>query len=121
MTAIAQNFSMYRGDTRNLNFTARDDSNNLVDITGATLRWAAKHAVNSTGAAVISKATGGSGITITDGPNGAYTVALLPADTSGLSIEKQIQLVHEVEITDASSNVDTISVGTATILRDINT
>ena len=120
MTATAQNFTMYRGDNRNLNFTARDASNAVVDITGTTLRWSAKHAVNS-GTADISKSTGGSGITITDGPNGAYTVALVPADTASLAVEKQIQLVHEVEITDVLGTVDTISVGTGTILRDINT
>lgn len=78
---------MHRGNARTFTITVVDDTGATVDLTGRTLRWAAKRSY-SDAAATISKATGGGGITPASPQSGATkgvaTIALTRTDTSGL-------------------------------------
>ena len=74
MTTTAQNFTMWSGDDKTITVTLS------TDITGATINYAIAANVGST--ALITKATGGSGIAITDAANGIFTIDLDPSDTS---------------------------------------
>jgi hypothetical protein len=61
------------------------------DITGATVRWEVFPWLSGPkfgepdSTPVIVKATGGSGVTITDGAAGVFEVVIVPADTAALS------------------------------------
>jgi hypothetical protein len=92
MAAVKQNIGtsaaapFIAGDDLDINVTVAD-----LDITGAAVRWEAfpwpdydpKVASEPSETPVITKLTG-SGITITDGPAGEFTVALVAADTDTL-------------------------------------
>jgi gamma-glutamyl:cysteine ligase YbdK (ATP-grasp superfamily) len=103
---------MRKGDTLILEFTVTENST-AKDITGATVKWQAARTVTS--ASVVSKSTG-SGITLTDPTNGVLQVSIASADTKDLSAT---EYHHELEVTDASSNIHTAAVGTMTLVEDL--
>jgi hypothetical protein len=113
MTAVAQNVSMYQGDTKSLVFTVTDDAGAPKNITGALVRWVLQRWPTDT-TPVLDKNVG-AGITLTTPLSGILTVALAPADT--LTLEGDY--VHELEVTDTSTNVSTVAVGSMTILRSM--
>lgn len=106
-----QNFEMFAGDTKSLNCTVTDAATGAAkNITGATIEWVLYN--ERTELNVLTKSTA-SGITITNGLAGQFTVALIPADTSALGIQSYY---HEAEVTDAGGNVSTVFTGYITIL-----
>lgn len=111
--AMIQNFTMVSGDTRTLTVRVRDPDDAVVAITGATIRWRAARSYGKT--ANITKATGGSGITITDGPNGVFVVTLDPADTASL----YGTFYHEAEVTFSDDTVSTVLRGTMKVNQDL--
>jgi hypothetical protein len=113
MTAMDQDFAMQSGDSKVLSFTVLDENDVAVDITGNTIKW--RLAKSSRSSVLLAKATGGSGISITDAVNGVFQVTLDPTDTDNFAG----QYYHEAELTDLFSNISTISTGTATIRRDL--
>ncbi len=82
MTNTTVYFRLFIGDDQNLNVTVLDDDGNIVDITSASaIDWTMS--ADEFASAVISKSLG-SGITITDGPNGVFRVTLDTTDTESL-------------------------------------
>lgn len=110
---MPRDFRMVSGDSATLSMTARDLSDAVVDLTGGTLRWEL-HA-KGCGDADVSKATGGSGITVTDADDGTFTVTLDPGDTTDLRGE----YLHEAQFTSAGGAVTTVVRGRLTIIDDI--
>lgn len=110
MTATAQNLTMYQGDTKSLVFTVTDDAGAPKNITGATVRWVLQRWVTDS-TPILDKGVG-TGIALTTPLSGVLTVTLTPADTLAL----QGDFWHELEITDTSTNVSTVSTGQITIL-----
>lgn len=106
MTEVSQDFKMWAGDHRNLQFTVTGSDGSGQDLTGTSIKWVLKESVDS--ASLILKQTSGSGITVS---GSVMTVALVPADTTNLAG----QYYHEAEVTDGAGNVSTTSVGTGTI------
>jgi len=104
MTYTGQNIEIYQGDTRTLTVTVYDLDGNITSIAGSTLKWVVYKL--STSAIHISKTTG-DGITITDGPNGLFEIALLKVDTLNLLGNYN----HECELVDESGNISTIFTG----------
>src|SRR3990167_4295716 len=90
---MIQNFIMVAGDTKTLVVTVEDAEGTAVSITGATIKWRCARSYGKT--ASITKATGGSGIAITDGAGGEFTVTLNASDTVSLVGN----FYHEAEIT----------------------
>lgn len=107
MTKTAQNIEIYAGDTVNLNITTFDsDSNNVrKDIANSEISWVV---YDPDASGVMLTKTTDDTITITDGLNGLFTIALVPADTELLTPGNYR---HEAEITDASGNVSTSLTG----------
>jgi len=107
----SQDFEIFAGNDKTLNFTLLDESDAKVDLTGATIRWGmAKHSGAKT---LLFSYTSPTNITIPaqTGDNlGLFSVAVQPADTSGL---KTADYYHECEIVDAASNILTGAFGTA--------
>lgn len=112
MTRQNQDFTIWIGETTNLPITTLDDAGAVVNITGATIDWVLKHHVLSD-AVLITKATGGNGIVLTDPTNGVFTVSLTPTETEVLG---HGDYYHEAEITDTSLNENVVMTGTATLL-----
>ncbi len=109
MTVENQDFFMYKGDTRILNFTVDMPENTI--LSGSTIKWV----IATPKVASITKTTT-SGITITG--DDTFTVTISPLDTSTL---KSGYYFHEVQITDINSNVITAAKGRVTLLEDIVT
>lgn len=95
-----------------LRVTVLDNDDQPVDITGATIRWQLAGRVGST-SPLVSKATGGQGVEITDAENGVFEVTLDSADTDGLNGT----YYHEAELVDAQGKKQTVMVGEITIVR----
>lgn len=116
-----EDFSMHSGDSRTLEVTVRDEADAVVNISaasGADLTWAlskkATDTVDPRGASLVSK-TEGSGIAITDGPNGRCDVTLDPADTADL---KGDDYYHEMQVI-LSGDTSTVLYGVVTIKGDL--
>jgi len=79
----------YVGEDKTLTFTIKDSAGTVVNITGFTfeyvLRTGRSHPTKK-----LSKTTG-SGITITDAPNGVLVVAVARADTTGFHAGRYYQ------------------------------
>ena len=98
---------MWSGDDKTLTVTVSSD------ITAATINYSLAADVDST--AIFTKATGGSGITITDAANGVFTIDLATADTATLAGV----YFHECQVTDAAANISTVFVGHVMINKDL--
>jgi hypothetical protein len=107
-----QNFEMAQGDYKELDFTVKNAAGVVVNIAGATINWMLT-TQDDLDVALLSKATGGSGITITDGAAGECQVALDPLDT------KEFDGVyhHELQLIDGSGNPNVVAEGTVEILE----
>lgn len=114
MTARNQNFEMHKGDTRTVTVTVTDDDDQAVNLTGATVKWAVAN--TPTSATLISKQTGGSGISITNATGGVFVITLVPADTSSLSARTYY---HEAQVTDAAGVVSTVLIGKLKLIEDL--
>lgn len=105
--STGQDFDIYAGNTATITFTVVDGDGAAKDIGGATILWrAARDGIRKR---VVLRKTGSvSG----DGSGGVFTVALAATDTANLKAGKYY---HEAKVTDASSNVATVTTGTMTV------
>jgi hypothetical protein len=99
-----QNFTMYSGDTKILNFTVTMTG----VLTGSTIKW-----VLGKGSTIYITKTTISGINISG--DKTFTVTINPVDTASL----YGTYLHEAEITDADGNVSTVAIGKVVITKDI--
>lgn len=89
---------MYRGDTYKIDLViVNDQTGDVIDITGATMKFMAKRNVSDADAAAVVTKMVGAGVTLTDALNGKAQVVLLPADTSNLI--ETVQLECEAQMT----------------------
>lgn len=114
MAARNQNFQMHKGDTRTVTVAVVDDDDIAVDLTGATVKWAVAN--TPTSATLISKQTGGLGISVTDAVGGVFVITILPADTSSLRARTYY---HEAQVTDGSGVVSTVLTGKLKLIEDL--
>ena len=113
MTTENQNFTMWSGDSKVLTVTVTDSDGAAVNLTGATINYVLKKQLGG-GMNTITKATGGSGIVITDAAAGTCEITLDATDTASLLGS----FYHECQVTDSYGNVSTIFIGTVTITED---
>lgn len=99
MTATGQNFSMYQGDTRNLNVTVLG----VDDLSTSELTWVAYRVTNNS---IVLTKSEGVGITVS-GVGNIFTISIEPSDTLNLLGYYK----HECELKDATGNISTIFVG----------
>jgi len=120
MAVTGQTDIMWANNKRSLVFTIVDSDNGDValDLTGLTVKWALSR-IDSSGAyltaPVLEKATGGSGIVLTDAPNGICTVTLDAVDTVDLS-----GIFHfELEVFDGTPEGVVVATGQLTINKNV--
>jgi hypothetical protein len=111
---------MVRGDTAEWDITVRDPNTKLPkDITGATITMMVKNDYDDAdGSAVASVATGGSGITITNGPLGQAHITFPTNATSGLPNDT-LNLVYDIQVTSAAGKKWTVERGPFTIRPEV--
>lgn len=110
MAALNQDFVTYSGDTVAPIFTVKNSSGTVVDISTVTeIVWTARLAGDT--AAVLTKTKSGGQITFyAGGTDGKFQVAITSANTTALAAVGNM-FVHEATITDAASNITTVTVG----------
>ena len=121
MTALNQNLSMVRGDTRTIRIRVTDKAGAPINLSGATARWWMGTSADRTKPVHVRKATGGQGLTIETEAEGGVTyyalvIVLAPADTAEVPPGTWF---HEAEVTDASNNVGTVTQGSFTLRADL--
>lgn len=107
-------FTMFKGDTKVLEVTVKDQDDVVVDISGTSIKWQLAKKSKDV-AALISKSTSGGGVTIVDGPAGRFNVLIAPADTESL---KAAACYHEAEVDDGGV-ISTVMTGTATLVETL--
>ncbi len=107
-------FLLYAGDTKALEVTVRDAAGDVVDVTGATIRWQLAEAPGEP--ALVSKTTvGAGGVSIVNGAQGRFDVAIAAGDTDDLDGV----YYHEAEVELLDGTVATVLAGFATIARTL--
>lgn len=110
---------IFSGDTKRLTYTVKDSAGVVIDISGGAFRWALSRLKPDettpvpVGDALFTKSVG-SGITITDGPNGELRVDLAPADTEDLTGSHY----HELEMI-LGGSTSTVAYGQMDIRTDL--
>lgn len=112
MSHNTQNVENYHsGDDLRMKVTAENQNGEIVDVTGATVRWVVSEKPG--GETIISKEVG-AGIEIIDGPNGRFDILVDGADTDPLSGVKY----HECRMTDTDGNTSVLFSGRFVINED---
>lgn len=109
MTEVNQNFVLFVGDDKVIRCTVYDGlvaDGEVKNIAGASIVWGMYVAAGS--GTTLTKSTS-DGITITDGPNGVFEVALGHDDTVDLAAG---WYAHEAEVTDSDGSISTVFTGT---------
>jgi len=112
MTATNQDATIVSGDTIDLEFTVTDPDDNPVDLSTSSLEYAL---AERDGATVVTKTTGGGGVTVGGTDDNVVTVRLAPSDTADIAGVYE----HELEETDGSGAVATLATGVVHIRADI--
>lgn len=107
MTAVNQDFTMYAGDAAYPQFTTRDGSGNIIDISSIVeIVWTMQRDAKS--APVLSKAFSLGGVSkINSGVGGIFQPNILTGETSALTG----YYIHRAALTDGSGNVTTVETG----------
>ena len=105
-----QTFSMQGGDSKTIEVTLVDAAGVPVDVTGATITYRIAAAPHNT--ALVTKTTGGNGVTIAAS---VVTIVLAPDDTADLNGVYH----HELEVVDANDNVATAFRGYVIVEGDL--
>lgn len=114
---MRQTIEMFRGDSPTFTFAVEKDGI-AVNITGGTFKFTVKENLKDADEdAKISKATGGSGITITDAANGKLSVSIATGDTSDLESETTLW-EYDLQIT-LGGEVATVATGAFLIKPDV--
>lgn len=114
MAETGQDADVYGGDDVRLDLTLLDRDGNALDLTGCSLLWGMAPVTEN--AASLRKSTDDGGVTITDAVAGYAAVTLDPADTANLDA---CEYRHEMKLTDADGNVETVMTGRLTIRSSI--
>lgn len=122
MPDINQNWTMFSGKVRVVEFALRD-TNQVgeppLDLTGANIFWNASR-LSTTGCysntSSIEKRTDNATITVTDAVNGLLQFRLEEVDTDLLLGNYH----HELVVEDAVSDPLTVAIGTITISKSLN-
>ena len=108
-----QDFTIIEGDTKVLTVNVVDPATgDPVAITSATISWKASKSQKKT--AALSKTTA-SGISITDGAGGVFTITIAAGDTTGF----YGTYYHEAQVTFSDSTVSTVLRGVMTVERGL--
>ena len=111
MAATAQDWSMHKGDSKDITVTVYDGDGATVTLTGATIVWGMATDYDET--AIVTKTTAAADITISGSD---FSFSLDPTDTSGLAAG---QYYHEAQVTDSGGDVATVMTGVITLVEEL--
>lgn len=100
------------GDTAVFELTVTDGDDNAKDVAGADVSFAVSE---YRGQEPLIEKTTANGITIVDGANGRVDIRVNSDDTVGLGDADGQDYYYEIEITDGTGDVATVTTGTWTI------
>lgn len=105
------NIEMIRGDTKSVSFVAFQDED-ILDLTGATVRFTAKHDYFDADSAAVIKLdnSGLGGISITSASGGEGTITIPKTSTTGLPYHRT-DLYYDLKVRDTLSQEFTIARG----------
>jgi hypothetical protein len=103
--AMRRDIKMIRGTSFELQSVARKTDGSIIDLTSATITW--RIGTDDFATTKIENSIG-DGITVTDATAGKYTLKLTPSKTVNVDVEVY---EHQVEVTDASSDIWSVLVG----------
>ena len=84
MTEVEQDFTMYAGDSKTLQFTVTTETGGVLTLPlGTQIEWMLKSTEESV--SILVDKTIGSGVTITQANSGKFEVAILPEDTESFT------------------------------------
>jgi len=109
LTRERHNSVMTAGDSETCAATATDSAGTAIDLSGATITYQL-----TDGASVLVEKSLGDGITVTVAASGTFSVALDPADTTGLEAGTYW---HSASITSSGGAVTTVLRGRLRIAR----
>lgn len=106
MTATEQDIEIWSGESKTIDPSplTEEDTDEIVDLAGATLRWVIVNRVNDE--VLVTKELG-DGITVRDEQNGEWEINLVSADTEDL----EGSYYHEARVVDGDGNESVVSVG----------
>jgi len=111
MTAVNQNFEMWIGEDKTLSCTVTvGEGGPRSDITSATITWAIARDAKSSAEVTLTTTAGD--ITITDGSNGEFEIAIEPTDTNGL---EEGEYYHECQVEYSTGDKNIVFTGTLTL------
>lgn len=110
-------FARKRGDTISIALTISRNGS-AIDLTGATIWFTAKEAVEDADVDAVFQKTTADGITIDDAPNGRATVVIEPADTAALG-DDPVTLLCDVQVEEADGTTSTVAEGVLRITPDV--
>jgi len=103
-----QIIKVYRGDSRTLKVSVKDENDVPVSIAGASARFSVKKRLSDGQSKIEKTSSLGSEILITDPANGEYEVYLTPPDTQDL---EEGVYEYDSEITTVTGKVYTVTRG----------
>lgn len=110
------NLCRVRGDTTQFTVTVTTNGTTPIDITGFAFAFTvdpSEEPIDNTNN--LFQLTVGSGLTITDGPNGVLTIGLSPANAD----QTPGEYFYDLQMTDGGGLVTTILRGTYEVSQDI--
>lgn len=105
-----------RGDTNEYEVAVTRDAA-VLDLQGATLKFTVKRDLGDADADAVFQKAIGTGITVTDAPNGACTLTIDPADTSALPAPRAFH--YDLELTESDGRVTTVAIGLLRLAADV--
>ncbi len=111
---VPQNFELVSGNDKTLQFTALDEFDVVINLTGATIVWA--FAKTATAKATLFDYTSPTNVTITDAEGGLFEVEIQSADTEDM---KGGEYYHECRMESAAGNKITLAYGVVVLLDNV--
>ena len=114
---LSKNLSIPRGDSREYRLEVTDENDNVLNITGSTIRFTVKENLSDAdpGAFQLTSANPAQ-ITIDDGGNDKARIFVTNTNTQDLQIKRYL---YDVQVQPASGGVKTVVGGTFAITEDI--
>lgn len=110
MTKIRQDFELWTGEDKSLQYTITDETGASVNLAGYTIHWLLQDEYNS--GSLIKLKTGGSGIAVS---GCTATVTVSGSNTAGCALSGLYYT--ELSACDTSGLVSILAIGDATINR----
>ncbi len=109
---MANEIDIFQGDNKTYKLTVVDRNDAVVDISSSTIKFIVKKLLGDTTGLITKTTADAAEVLITDGPNGAAEIYLVPADTSSM---ERGEYEYDVEYTAVSGKKHTIIVSRFTI------